>query len=209
MKDLIERYQVAKMIIINQGFQNEILWQSSVIFEDLDATTFMRELAWVVLSSGMRERVIRKIFYKVSDCFFNWSSIEMIANNADNCFNEAITFFNHRSKIAAIIYAAKYLNDIEFNEFKLKIKEDPINVLQQFPFIGPITAFHLAKNIGIPIAKPDRHLVRLAHHEGFQDIQNFCMQISKVSGDSVPVVDIVLWRFATIEKNYLIKFREL
>jgi len=34
--------------------------------------------------------------------------------------------------------------------------------LQQLPFIGPVTAFHLAKNLGIEAVKPDRHLCRLS-----------------------------------------------
>ena len=62
----------------------------------------------------------------------------------------------------------------------------------------------MAKNIGIQVAKPDRHLVRMAKAAGYSDVQLFCRTISQLSGDSIPVVDIVLWRFATIEKDYLI-----
>jgi len=209
MSELAKRYLMAKRIIIDQGFQNEIIWQYKLSFEDLKETDFLREFAWVVLASGMRERVVRNLFPSISYCFFNWSSAEEIADNADICFNSAIKQFNHRPKIAAIIYAAQKIRDTNFNDFKNQIKRKPIEVLQQFPYIGPITVFHLAKNIGLPVAKPDRHLVRIAHQEGFQDVQDFCKQISQESGDSVPVVDIVLWRFATIEKEYLIRFKRL
>jgi hypothetical protein len=49
----------------------------------------------------------------------------------------------------------------------------------------------------------DRHLTRLASHAGYNDVQLFYRDISSQTGDSVPVVDIVLWRFATINENYL------
>jgi len=209
MKRLAARYLVAKRILISQGFQSEIQWQSSLCFEELKETDFLRELAWVILSSGMKEQVIRKLFPEISNCFFNWSSAKAIADNADMCFSRAIMQFNHKPKIAAIIYAARKLEEINFGSLKNQINENPIDVLRQFPYIGPVTVFHLAKNIGLPVAKPDRHLIRIAFQEGFDDVQDFCRQISQESGDSIPVVDIVLWRFATIEKNYLIKFKEL
>lgn len=209
MSELAMRYLMAKKIIIDQGFQNEILWQYNLSFEDLKETDFLRELAWVVLASGMREQVIRNLFPYISYCFLNWSSAKEIADNADICFNSAIKRFNHRPKIAAIINAAQKIKDTNFDDFKNQIKQKPLEALQQFSYIGPITVFHLAKNIGLPVAKPDRHLVRIAHQEGFLDVQDFCSQISKESGDSVPVVDIVLWRFATIEKEYLIRFKGL
>ena len=209
MNELATRYLMAKRIIIDQGFQNEILWQSKLCFGDLNESEFLRELAWVILSSGMKERVIRKVFPNISYCFFNWSSAKEIADNSDICFDSAIKQFNHKPKIAAVIFAAQKLRDANFDDFKRQISENPIGVLQQFPYIGPITVFHLAKNIGLPVAKPDRHLVRIANQEGFYDIQDFCRLISHECGDSVPVVDIVLWRFATVEKDYLIRFRNL
>ena len=66
-----------------------------------------------------------------------------------------------------------------------------------------MTAYHLAKNIGLPVAKPNRHLIRIAQMEKYSDVQTLCGDISKLSGDSIPVVDIVLWRYATIERNYI------
>jgi hypothetical protein len=78
------------------------------------------------------------------------------------------------------------------------MQADAIRARQQFPFIGPITSFHLAKNLGLPVAKSDRHLVRLANAVGFEDVQSMCRNISSFTGDPVPVVDIVLWRFSAI-----------
>ena len=69
---------------------------------------------------------------------------------------------------------------------------------RDFLSFGPITSVHLSKNIGLPLAKPDRHLVRLANDFGYESAEELCEQISSLVGDSVAVVDVVLWRYATI-----------
>ncbi|MCL4328727.1 MAG: hypothetical protein M1410_04010 [Candidatus Thermoplasmatota archaeon] len=89
------------------------------------------------------------------------------------------------------------------------IIRNPFETLREFPYIGPVTYYHLAKNIGIPVAKPDRHLSRLASRSGFRDVQEFCEFLSRKTGDRIQVIDIVLWRYATITKDYIEKFLDL
>jgi endonuclease III len=201
--ELLSNYTFAKTIVIDEGYSDEISWQSNLRFDDLDESIFLKELAWVVLSSGMKERVVRNLFGKISACFFNWGSVERIIENEDKCFYEAIKVFNNKSKISAIICAAHRIKSIRFHQLKKMISEKPIETLQEFSYIGPVTVYHLAKNIGLPVAKPDRHLTRIANRAGYNEVQKFCNEISRLSGDSIPVVDIVLWRFATIESDYL------
>jgi hypothetical protein len=58
-----------------------------------------------------------------------------------------------------------------------------------------VTVWHLAKNLGFDAAKPDRHLVRIAEHYGFDHPRAFCTAIAQASSDPVKVVDLVVWRF--------------
>jgi len=83
---------------------------------------------------------------------------------------------------------------------------DPINALQQFPYIGPATSYHVAKNIGFPVAKPDRHLCRFAELSGYQNPSDLCQALAEYIGDPIAVVDIVLWRFATLQHDYMTSF---
>lgn len=200
---LMLKYAFAKTIVMDEGFQNEILWQSNLTYDDLEERSFLQEIAWVILTSGMKEAIIRNRFDAFSKCFFNWTSAEKIILNRENCQSSALAVFNNKQKISAIINAADQVAKTGFHELKRKIKSDPITTLQQFDYIGPVTVYHLAKNIGLPVAKPDRHLVRIAQMENYNDVQTFCGDISKLSGDPIPVVDIVFWRFATIDSNYL------
>jgi hypothetical protein len=92
----------------------------------------------------------------------------------------------------------RVIHDHGFGPLRAKLSEDPITELQAFPFIGPTTSWHLAKNLGLNVAKNDRHLARLANVCGFSDAQELCDVISDATGELSNVVDVVLWRFATL-----------
>jgi hypothetical protein len=86
------------------------------------------------------------------------------------------------------------------------IATDPIQKLMEFPFIGPITVWHLAKNLGLNVAKPDRHLVRISMALGFSNPMKFCNVIAQERGDPVRVVDLIIWRYMA---DHPMEFRAL
>jgi hypothetical protein len=196
-------YRKAKETVIRAGFRDEIFWQESVNIDYVTESDFLREHAWVTMSAGMQERVIRKCFRGVASSFYNFQSAKVIVENKCACRRTALRYFNNQRKIDAIIIMAQKIYTEGFEKFKGCLYLSPLETLRSLPYIGPVTCFHLAKNIGIQVAKPDRHLTRLAHYAGYDDVQLFCRDISIQAGDSVPVVDIVLWRFASITESYL------
>jgi len=201
--DILAAYRQAKDIVLRAGFGQEISWQLSVNLSSITESDFLREHAWVTLSSGMRERVIRSLFEAVTVSFCYWESAKVIAENASRCRRLALMRFNNIRKIEAIIAAARSVSSRGFDSLKKALYQDPLATLQSLPYIGPVTCYHLAKNIGLQVAKPDRHLTRLADSVGYSDVQLFCKHISLESGDIIPVVDIVLWRFASMTEGYL------
>jgi DnaJ-domain-containing protein 1 len=88
------------------------------------------------------------------------------------------------------------------------LSDAPLVALRTLPFIGPVTQFHLAKNIGLDVAKPDRHLVRIAQLFQFASVQDLCETIANQAGTRVAVVDLVFWRFATLNRRYLEALRQ-
>jgi hypothetical protein len=203
-------YQWAKTGVMCAGYADEIEWQRSVRFEEVTESDLLRENAWVVLCCGMREAIVRERFAEVSRCFQDWRSADHIIDSLPHCREQALRYFRHPAKIDAIIACAAWVAEQGFAKVKGSIRLDPLGALRTLPFIGPVTAYHLAKNLGLPVAKPDRHLVRLSRLVGYQDVQEFCDHIAEHTGDPVAVVDIVLWRFATLRSDYLDAFaREL
>ena len=205
--DLLRLYNTAKRTVVEAGYLSEITWQESVSFDQIHETDFLREHAWVVLSCGMRESVVGKRFQHVSRCFWNWQSASMITATAETCRRLALTAFNHELKIDAILFVAKLIANVGFSSFRRSLGEDPLGELERLPYIGQVTRYHLAKNLGMDVAKPDRHLSRIAKSLGFRSAQDLCTCIAEETGEAIRVVDLVLWRFATLSRNYLADLR--
>ena len=70
---LAAAYMTAKERVIQSGFAHEIDWQHNVALESITESSFLREAAWVILSAGMREQVIRDKFPAISTAFRHWA----------------------------------------------------------------------------------------------------------------------------------------
>jgi hypothetical protein len=188
-------YVAAKSWMINAGLGSEIACLESQRPGHVSESTFLAEAAWVIYNSGFREATVRKHFDYISLCFCDWSSAREIVAAGSRCVNSAMLAIANRRKHEAVLEVATRISAVGFDEFRSAMLESPLTFLQQLPFIGPVTAAHLAKNIGFDLAKPDRHLVRLQKHLGYADVEAMCAHFAAATGDSVRVVDLVLWRY--------------
>lgn len=198
-RKLAYHYLIAKEQVIEAGYAEEIDWQDEVSIEKLNESDFLREAAWVVLSAGFRESIIRDKFYRISEAFLNWSDANSIISQRESCRHDALLMFRNKRKIDSIIEIVDRVACEGFIAIYRNIITNGIYYLQQLPYIGPVTSYHLAKNIGLSTAKPDRHLIRVANSFGYNSVERMCKDISNEVGDSIQVIDIVLWRHATIK----------
>lgn len=198
---------MAHDVVVAAGFAAEIDWQEGQCLDAVSESEFLRETAWVILSAGMRETVVRDRFCEVTAAFLKWESAEVIVRRRDQCIRRALVAFGHPGKISAIGEVAVVVAELGFDVLRDRLRFDGLNELQQLPFIGPITRYHLAKNLGLDVVKPDRHLVRMARAAGYDEPEGMCRVIAEVTGDRLGTVDVVLWRFATLERGYLEWFR--
>jgi hypothetical protein len=158
-------------------------------------TDFLREAAWVILCSGFREKTVRRLFDYVSLCFCDWECAATIANRRNICIESAASAFNNRRKLTAIADIADAVERESFTNLRGRVLANPIETLASFPLIGPVTAFHLAKNLGLNVTKPDRHLVRLSARFGFSCASSFCETLAAATGEEANVVDLIVWRY--------------
>ena len=206
LERLASAYVKAKTQVLAAGYGDEILWQRNVSAEAVTERTLLRECAWVILSSGMRESVVQLKFPAISEAFFHWTSAGEIVCYQGKCVAAALAVFHHERKIQAIAQCARIVHATGFQSLREMLQSDPINALQQFPYIGPTTCLHVAKNIGFHVAKPDRHLCRLAALSGYKHPAHLCQALADYIGDPISVVDVVLWRFATLRHDYMTSF---
>lgn len=199
----MEVYLTAHEVVVASGFAWEIDWQDRQCLDDVEESEFLREAAWVILSAGMRETVVRDRFGKITRAFLQWESAEAIARCRHQCVRRALPAFRHPGKLGAIGEVAAVVAEVGFEVFRDRLRSDGLNELARLPFIGPITRFHLAKNLGLDVVKPDRHLVRMARAAGYTDPEALCQVVAEVTGDRLATIDVILWRFATLEPKYL------
>lgn len=160
-----------------RGFGEDVVW-SEGLEPVADADTFWQEFAWVVLNSGMKNAIARGIWRRVRPAVEAGHSAGSVFGHKGK--SEAIDFvFANRERLLAEYRAAA----------------DKLEFLRGLPWIGEITCWHLAKNYGLDVAKPDRHLVRVAGEEGTHAL---CARLAKASGHRVATVDLVIWRAASI-----------
>jgi hypothetical protein len=205
---LVRAYIHARNVVVAAGYLDEIAYQESLEFARIEETDFLREAAWVILCSGTSEAVIRQKFQAISDAFLNWCSASLITQYKYSCRAEALALYRHMGKIDAILEIAAAVSRDGFGAVRSSIMSAGPDYLRQFAYLGPATSLHLAKNIGVDVVKPDRHLLRIAALFGYAPA-DMCRSISAAVGDKVSVVDTVFWRYATIERDYASKLPRL
>lgn len=194
-------YDDATRAIHAAGYGWEPEWQRTRATSPMTERDFLRESAWVVLCSGFRERVVRDVFGYISLCFCDWEGASEIAGRRDACVRTALGRFRNERKLTALADIAAMVDDTGFDVLCERLRDDPVTELQVFPFIGPVTSWHLAKNLGFNVAKNDRHLARLAADHGYEDAHQLCRVIARKTGELESVIDVVLWRFATLRSD--------
>ncbi len=200
-------YMIAKEAVIQSGYAHEVDWQECVALDDLTEQVFLREAAWVVLSAGMRETVVRSKFPDVSRAFLYWSSGGAIVRRGEECQRNALAVFGNHRKIDAILNIARIVSEEGFDRVRQLVSQEGVDFIERLPFMGPATKYHLAKNLGVLVVKPDRHLLRVAKTAGYSSPASLCEHIAEIVGDTVSVVDLVIWRYATLNREYLRLFR--
>lgn len=173
------QFELILETIISLGYSHEVEWARNVK-PCTNANVFLMEYVWVVLNSGMKNQIARKIYDRITKA---WGNGE-----------ETWTAFGHKGKVKAIDTVRN--NYPEYFQNYLDAG-DKIEFLKSLPFIGGITCFHLAKNLGHDCAKPDRHLVRIADHYK-TTTEELCKKLSEETGERVATIDLVLWRAANL-----------
>jgi len=187
-------YFKAKIAVEKEGYGDEAAWAENIKpLEKQTYETFVGEYVWVVLNAGMKEQVARGIY----DRF--WAAMK--AYPATGSPYEVIGHYGKRKAIREMMLRHHTVL------WELQNAADPVAYLETLPWIGPITKYHLARNLGIDVVKPDRHLVRLAERFGFASPLEMCQAIQAdlatlvephLRPDRLGTIDVVLWRYCNL-----------
>lgn len=198
----VGHYLAAKRAIIEAGHAGEIEWQRIQAAQAITEQRFLREAAWAVLSAGMAERVVRARFPAFSASFLHFESADAILANRRLVCRDALRVFNHRGKVQAVLSIARETRRLGSDGLARALHDDALALVLGLPYLGPASGPHLLKNLGLPYAKPDRHLLRLTRSLGFISPQMLCKTVAGFLGEEIPVVDLVFWRWATMADSH-------
>lgn len=192
---------------VSNNFPEDLVWSKQV--KDLKARRLTQQIllgeyAYVVYCSGFKQKVVEKYWQDLNIAYYNFVS-ELIEDKAEEVRGRALQYIRHERKVDAIIETAKWLRDMTFDEwqkYKRKITpDDKFQILTELKYIGGITKYHLARNIGFDTIKPDRHLDRIAASFGMDPFE-MCRKLSEISGVflgkhyAMHSIDTIFWRTA-------------
>lgn len=165
----------ALVVALGEQASDDIAWSENIL-PPANAEDFAWEAIFVICNSGMKNTIARRIYERVVE------QLSLGLPVAD--------VFGHPGKTRAIetIWAQR---DELYRSYNAA--EDKVAFCATLPWIGGITKYHLAKNFGADVAKPDVHLQRLADREG-TTAQSLCERLAAATGYRAATVDVLLWR---------------
>lgn len=171
----LKRFRRIEQAVRAAGYSDIIEW-SETIQPPTCPDDFARRVVFVICSSGMSAAAAEAIYEKC-----------VAALDGDET---ASSVFPHPGKAAAIDIVWRDRKDL-FDSFLSD--DDALAFCAELPFVGPVTRYHLAKNLGADVAKPDVHLARLAKREGVTP-QQLCQRLAAATGYRAATIDTILWR---------------
>jgi hypothetical protein len=171
----LKRFARIERAVRAAGFAEDIDW-SEALRPPASPDAFGEAAVYVICNSGMRNTVALRI---VAACM-----------GALRDGRTAASVFGHSGKAAAIDHIWAERADL-FGQFTAA--DDKVSFCEALPWVGPVTKFHLAKDLGVDAAKPDVHLERLARAERTTTAK-LCARLAKQTGYRVATIDTILWR---------------
>ena len=187
--DIIVGYIEAGGRIMDAGYFDDIEWARKLAYVKPDAEYILCEGSWVIVNSGFRAAVAKKLWPRLRAAFHEFELEKVTAD----CLPEALSVLRHERKMKAIVALADILRTEGVERILADAKDPPR--LTRLPYVGKVTCWHLAKVLGIDCVKPDVHLVRAAKAAGYDTPLALCEMLRDASGDCLTVVDTILWRY--------------
>ena len=192
-KDFSIVWDSAVRFVRSKGYGNEID-EFRKIRPPKSADDFLSKYAWVVFASGFNEKILEDKWEAIKKEFLDFSirKITRVVSKNPRYFETRKMPIDNKRKIAAIIETAKRVDVEDFRNFL------DLDKMQDLGYIGEVTKFHLARNLGLDVGKPDRWMIRLSQRLGFPPtptgVESMFETFHKVTGERVGAIDVVLWR---------------
>ncbi len=166
-------------------------------FKRMTAAQFLEQYCWVVYASGFRFAHVERHFPRIRERFRCFSLDQL---SRMRTVKPVLRVFNNSNKANSFLKGCKAIGAEGFGKFKKRLRVEGADALESLPGIGPVTKFHLAKNIGLlDRAKPDIWLRRAATSCGCS-VDELVNYLSASTGASHNVVDVAIWHYGATKR---------
>lgn len=193
------KYLHAREVVEEAGYVSELDLAQGRSMLSGSEREFLTESAWVIIAAGLSDAVVRRVFPEVYSAFGEFADINDIVERSAAYRRRVGHVFGHRGKVEGILCAAAWIAARGWQRARREILKNGPVALSTIPYLGPATSLHLMKNLGLEVAKPDRHLRRVALELGYESPQDLCEAVAAFTGDPVSVIDLVFWRHAVLK----------
>lgn len=175
---------------------SELRWALSIsrnTWRNIGSSTFLREYAWVVYAAGIRNAILDQYWPRLRRAFhgFRMNRVAQMRST-----NPVIKVFRNEQKANYVLRGAAMIHAEGFKAFKARVARNWEQELEGLPGIGPITKFHLARNVGLAdTGKPDLWVSRITKLAHASDWRVMLQYLSKRSRLPPKAVDVVLFRY--------------
>ncbi len=178
---------------------------------------FAYEVFYVICVAGFKQDYAKIICNKI---------IYLAQKKPDLNLEDLKCIYNHSGKIKAILKVWQNRDMYQKKFYELHTLEEKLNFLETLPYIGPITKYHLARNLGLNFVKYDIWIQRLGvalygdinllnlvnNSKLSPQVEAACNRmfadIHKNTGEKIGFIDAILWRacqkgLIKIDKQYV------
>lgn len=174
---------------------------------EADVSFFLSEYTFIVSAAGFRESTVSRRFDGLRRALgeFDVARLkEMSTEQIQEAYMQYMLRNHAKAKAVAETLGRYTARTWEVHALleRLETTKDP-DVLKILPYIGDALKYHFSRNLGLDVAKPDVHMLRLAPRFGFPadaaGVQAMCEYVAARRGERVGAVDYVLWYLAKVE----------
>jgi 3-methyladenine DNA glycosylase Tag len=205
---------------------------TDIDIKKLTNNQILAEVCWIIYCSGFKFDVIQKYWPKISNALRSFDVVQVASLSIDieTTANEICSksgFKNKRKALWCINNAQRIMDlDEEFSKYgglkgyflelsrfdTLSIVKMTPNILQELKFkgIGNVTIFHLLKNIGLDVFKPDLHVCRLLERVGLisqkatiLEIYSVMSNLAKANDLKVKELDSLLFMYGKMTSDQI------
>lgn len=169
---------------------------SHTTLDQVTADEMFREVMWVVHATGFSSHAVTKFMPRLQAA---WGPVLSIPAVFEESWTKVQPVCNNPQKAKALHTISQQIQAAhkagEWQEWK-QTNCTTLEALAGLPYIGKVTACHLARNIGnLEVIKPDLHLVRMAKHFEEESAESMVRKMSEQVGIKPGIADLSLWYY--------------